>query len=515
MKRIIVLAAIAALLTAGTSRAAESRALHVFHHENVLGTSLELKVSARTEAEAGAAEAAALAEIDRLAKILSGYDADSEFSRWQKTEQSPAPVSKELFEVLGLFEHWRERSGGALDASAEVVGKLWKRGAEQQRVPPDEEITAAVALINRPHWKLDATTQTATHLDHTSLMLNTFAKSYIVGRACDAAMRVPGVGAAVVNIGGDLVVHGDWTESVDIANPTSDAENSDPISRLHIRNRAVATSGGYRRGVEIAGHKYSHLVDPRTGRPVDHILSATVVAPEATDAGALATTLCVLTPEESLRLVATIPGAECLCITRDGRRVKSQGWSQWEAPRVQLAAVGEVRGLLAAAPVADPGNGQKWNPSFELTVSLELARIEGKRAKRPYVAVWIENSEKFPVRTLALWHAKPKWLPDLKSWNHSDKLRQDAEGTNITRSVSSATRSPGKYTLQWDGKNDQGQFVKPGKYTVLIEVAREHGTHQVMRQEMEFAGQPQKAELPGNVEVSAATLDYHRKTEAH
>src|SRR5205085_11695168 len=101
-----------------------------------------------------------------------------------------------------------------------------------------------------------------------------------------------------------------------------------------------------------------------------------------------------------------------------------------------------------------------------LIVSLELARIEGQRAKRPYVAVWIEDQEKLPVRTLALWFAKPKWLPDLKSWTHSDKLRAQADGTDITRSVSSATRSPGKYTLKWDGKDDKGAFVKPGKYTV-------------------------------------------------
>jgi thiamine biosynthesis lipoprotein ApbE len=506
--------AIAALLTAWSLSAAEPYALHVFHHENVLGTSLELKVSAQTEAQAGAAEAAALAEIDRLAKTLSSYDAASEFSRWRKTAQSPVRVTVELFEVLNLFDEWRGRSAGALDASAEVVCKLWKHGAAQHRVPSDEEIAAAVASVKRAHWTLDAAAQTATHLDDAPLILNSFTKSYIASRACDAAMRVTGVGAAVVNIGGDLVVRGDLTEAVDIADPRSDAENGAPASRLRIRDRAVATSGGYRRGVEIAGRKYSHIVDPRNGRPVDHILSATVVAPDATDAGALATTLCVLTPVESLRLVATIAGAECLLITRDGQRVASKGWSQWETPRVQLAAVGEVRGLLAAAPAAGADSGQ-WNSSFELMVNLELAYIESQRAKRPYVAVWIEDEKQFSVRTLALWFAKPKWLPDLRSWTHSDRLRAQATGTNITHSVSSATRSPGMYTLKWDGKDDKGQFVKPGKYTVFIEAAREHGTHQVMRQEMEFTGTPQKIELKGNVEISSATLDYRRRVEAH
>lgn len=513
MKR-IALAAFTLLLIART-HAAETRTTRVFHHENVLGTSLELKLAASSEMVARRAEAAALAEMDRLSKILSSYDATSEFSRWQKTSQSSVRVSPELFEVLAGFDQWRERSEGALDASAEVVCKLWKRGAEEPRVPSEDQIAAAVASVKHAHWKLDASTQSATHLDDTPLILNSFTKSYIVSRACDAALRVVGISAAVVNVGGDLVVRGDWNEEVEIANPQSDAENSEPISRLRIRDRVVATSGGYRRGVEIAGRHYSHIVDPRSGRPTDHILSATVIAPRAMDAGALATTLCVLTPAESLRLVATVAGAECLLVMRDGQHVTSKGWSKWEVPRVQFAALGDLRGLVAAQPVADASGGAAWNSSFELLVNFELARIESQRAKRPYVAVWIEDKDKLPVRTLALWFAKPKWLPDLRSWMHSDRLRAQADGTDITRSVSSATRSPGKYTLKWDGKDNKGQLVKAGQYTVFIEAAREHGTHQVMRQEIDFNGTPQKFELKANIEIAAASLDYHRKADAH
>jgi len=226
-----------------------------------------------------------------------------------------------------------------------------------------------------------------------------------------------------------------------------------------------------------------------------------------------------LTPAESLRLAATVPGAECLLITKDGRRLTSKGWSQLEAPRVQVAALGELTGLLAAAPganpAANPPAGAKWDASFELVVSLELAHIEGQRAKRPYVAVWIEDQDKFPVRTLALWFAKPKWLPDLKSWSHSEKLRALTEGNDLASSVSSATRSSGKYTLKWDGKDDKGQPVKPGKYTVFVEAAREHGTHQVMKQEIDFNGQPQQFPLKANIEVTAASLDYRRKADGH
>ena len=292
----------------------------------------------------------------------------------------------------------------------------------------------------------------------------------------------------------------DLEGGTDIADPLSDAENDEPIARLLVRDRAVATSGNYRRGIQIGDHWYSHIVDPRTGQPVAHVISSTVVAPNATDAGALATAFSVLTPEESLRLAATLPGVECLLITKDGQRLTSAGWNALEVP-------------IKAAPVAWPiaSAVQAWDASMELVVSFELANINSGGYRRPYVAVWIEDKDRFPVRTLALWYQKPRWLPDLRAWSRADRIRSMAEGTDLTRSVSSATRSPGKYTRKWDGNDNQGKPVKPGRYTVYIEAAREHGTYQLMRQEMDFNGAAKQSNLAGNAEVAAAALDYRKK----
>lgn len=132
--------------------------------------------------------------------------------------------------------------------------------------------------------------------------MNSFVKSYIMDHAVAVAMQTPGVTAVVMNIGGDLVIRGAWTEPVNIADPQSDFENSDPAARLRLRDRAIATSGSYRRGVDIAGHHYSHIVDPRTGRTAEDILSATVISPRPSDAGALATAFCVLTPDQTSQL---------------------------------------------------------------------------------------------------------------------------------------------------------------------------------------------------------------------
>jgi thiamine biosynthesis lipoprotein ApbE len=471
-----------------------------FHHENVLGTSLELKVVARTRAAASGAEAGVLAEIDREARILSGYDPASEFSRWFKTRGEAVPVSAELFEVLSRFDRYRTLTGGALDPAAEAVTRVWKAAAAEHRLPAQAEIDAAAAAARGPHWTLDPVRHTATHLSGTPLILNSFAKSYIAGRAADAALAVAGVAGVVVNIGGDLVIRGARTEAVNIADPRNDAENAEPIARISVRNRTVATSGNYRRGVQIGGRTFSHIVDPRTGQPSDHVLSSTVVAKDPSDAGALATAFSVLTPEESAYVADAIPGIEYLLIARDGRRIASPGWSRMAvalAPSVAEQAPQEAAGL--------------WDPNFELDIAFELAHPTGGRARRPYVAVWIEDKDRFPVRTLALWGRKPRWLPELRAWQHADAIRSAAEHRDIASSISSATRPPGKYTLTWDGKDNAGKLVKAGTYTVNIEVAREHGTYQLLRQEMDFTGTPKRIELKGGTEISSASLDYRRK----
>ena len=161
----------------------------------------------------------------------------------------------------------------------------------------------------------------------------------------------------------------------------------------------------------------------------------------------------------------------------------------------------------AAVPTSHLDSGFS-NVSF-CREGFELAHLSGN-ARRPYLAVWIEDKDKFPVRTVSLWYQKPRWLPDLKAWNRGDRLRAMAEGNEIASSISSATRPPGKYSLKWDGKDNAGKLVKPGKYTVCIEAVREHGTYQLIRQEMEFNETPKQIQLPGNTEIASASLDYRK-----
>jgi hypothetical protein len=94
-------------------------------------------------------------------------------------------------------------------------------------------------------------------------------------------------------------------------------------------------------------------------------------------------------------------------------------------------------------------------------------------------------------------------LPDLRSW-FAAKREVEFDAASVT----GATRGAGQYTLVWDGKNDAGEYVPLGKYTVFIEAAREHGTYQLIKQEMKFDGKAKSQTLAGGEEMTAASLVY-------
>lgn len=476
--------------------------LYVSNHENILGTSLELKVMSTSETEVEKAEQAALKEINRLSAIFSAYDANSEFSKWMRQDlNKPVKVSSELFEMLSLFEQWKKKTNGALDVAAAVASNLWKNAAINQTTPSKSELKGVVGVIQSHHYTLDVVNSTATRLDHAPLVMNSFAKSYIINKACNAALASSTVSNMVVNIGGDLVVKGDENDLIHVTNPLENAENDAPLAKLLVGNKAVATSGNYRRGLQIGNKWYSHIIDPRTAMPVDEIISATVIAENAVDAGALATAFNVLTLAESKVLAEKVAGVEYLIVTKNGKIVTSNGWRNY-------VVVAEKP--IEKSEVAVGSTFQKaWDPKFELAIGFQFNAIEDN-THRPFAAIWVENDKRESVRNLALWYNKPKWIPDLRNWYRINGERFKADKNNYA-SVTGATRNPGKYMVKWDGKDDSGKYVPQGKYTIIIETSKEHGTDEILRQPIDLFKAPVKLAHNGNVEISNVSFEFAKK----
>jgi hypothetical protein len=394
-------------------------------------------------------------------------------------------------------------------------------------MPDDSELAAARLHLTQPAWRGGAELRSVERLSDCPLSLNAIAKGYIVEHACTAAL-VPGRGlyGLLLNVGGDLRVSGETPRTVGIAAPWADSESTEPISVLEIKNRAVSTSGRSQRGFMINGQWFSHILDPRSGLPADRIACATVVAPRSIDADALATICNVLEPERSLLLIDSLPDVECLIVTSQGQIIRSHGWQRYEKTRREqpaslLAAHREAgerpQSATSPAPLAQP-SASSWGRDFELVVDFEINQPEGEghRYRRPYVAIWVENKEGFPIRNLTLWvsmgGAGPfQWLPDLKRWYRADQARKEVDKQDMIFTIARPTRSPGKYKAIWNGKDDHGNPVASGEYTLFIDAAREHGTYQSIRKVITVGEQPFSEQLKGNVEIKSATIEYRRK----
>ncbi|GJG87802.1 hypothetical protein tb265_29830 [Gemmatimonadetes bacterium T265] len=312
------------------------------HYEHVLGTSLELQVTATRVSAARRAEQAVLAEVDRLSAVLSGYTPESELARWQATRGEAVPVSAELAEVLEAGEAWRVRTGGAFNAAAvSLVERLRDGGAQaapfagapRTRDTVDTRaIGDRVRALGGPLWAVDQTRGLATRLTDLPVSLDAIAKGYIVDRAAARASATDGVVDVLLNVGGDLRHVGNRAFTVGVADPRAPAENAPLLAAVRLRGEALATSGGYRRGFRMGGRHVSHIVDPRTGRPADRVLSASVLAPDCATADALSTAFSVLDLAESVALADALPGVGCLLVGADGAITANAFWRSRTVP---------------------------------------------------------------------------------------------------------------------------------------------------------------------------------------
>ena len=274
----------------------------------VLGTRAEVHVAALDVDIATALETALFDELSRLEAIFTLFDDSSAMNEYRRTGKT---AIEQLLVVAELATHWRTRTGGAFSPVCRPLADMWDL-AEQRGAPPtDEQLRQVLAALG------DGPTATQ-HLD-----FNAVAKGWIVDRALDSLFENTNeVKSAWLNIGGDLVHRGSGSLRVGIEDPNRPYDNVAPMAETEVCNEALATSGGARRFWTIDGVRYSKVLDPRTGRPVDRVRSATIVAGDAATADAIATAALVLSTEQTLELTSS-EDAECFLVLADGQVVQS------------------------------------------------------------------------------------------------------------------------------------------------------------------------------------------------
>ncbi len=258
------------------------------------------------EAALGAAVEKTLADVNAK---MSNWDPNSEVSKFSESaETTPVGVSAEIAQVLAAANFVHEKSGGRFDVTLGPLIELWGFGPRKPEdpVPADEDIAAALERVGQAQLlKLDQDAGTLAKSDAgVGINLSAIAKGYGID-AVGETLRAAGVQDYLVEIGGDLVTSGQndkgETWRIGIEKPEADSQAIQLVVSLD--NLGMATSGDYKNFFEQDGVRYSHIIDPTTGRPITHrTTSVTVLAENAMMADAWATAMLALGQEEGMKI---------------------------------------------------------------------------------------------------------------------------------------------------------------------------------------------------------------------
>ena len=267
----------------------------------------------------------ALDEVDRIDRLMSHYKRESPLSTINRdAATAPVVVEPELFDFIARSIDYSRESHGAFDITVGPLMKAWGFFRGEGRLASDREVEAARELVGSSHVILDSRRHTI-RFDRpgVELDLGGIAKGYAVDRIVDM-LNAARVTAALVSAGGSTIYglgappgHRGWTVSI------QDPTNSREVARdVELRDRALSVAGSSEKSFEVDGVRYSHIMDPRTGRPVQGVLSVAVMTNTGTEGDALDDAFFVLGPEQSRTYLKRLQDVEVFFFLPDHK-----GWT--------------------------------------------------------------------------------------------------------------------------------------------------------------------------------------------
>jgi FAD:protein FMN transferase len=293
--------------------------------EKLMGVRFEITAITTDSAIAWQGVEAAVSEINRIEKLISSWDSLSQTSAINRMAGiQPIKVSQELFALIRRSLKISRLTQGAFDISYASMDKIWQFDGTMTALPAPEQVAASVAKVGYQNIVLDEK-DTTVFLKLTGMKIGfgAIGKGYAANRA-KAVMVNLGIENGLVDAGGDLLCWGHQENGqpwqIGIADP---AEKTNIFSWLQAGDMAVVTSGNYEKFSMIEGRRYAHIIDPRTGYPVQGIQSVTIVCPDAELADGLATAVFVMGEKEGLHLINQLKGIECLIVNDKNELIAS------------------------------------------------------------------------------------------------------------------------------------------------------------------------------------------------
>jgi len=305
--------------------------LHRFDFEQIeMGVQFRISLYACDSKVANHAARAAFERIHALNSILSDYDARSEVRQLcEKTSGVWHPVSRDLHRVLLHARRLSVRTEGAFDVTAGHYTKLWRRAHRRSQLPSASDLKSIAAVTGFRFLEVDPhKLRVRLLIDGMRIDLGGIAKGYAADQALLQLSR-HGIVRALVDGSGDITAgqappgRNGWRIEIQALRSSPEA---DPVT-IELAESAVATSGDAFQHLEVAGQRFSHIIDARTGQALTNPSSVTVVAANGMAADSLASSVSVLGIDAGLQLIEKLRNTETRIVTVRQGQVESAGSS--------------------------------------------------------------------------------------------------------------------------------------------------------------------------------------------
>lgn len=307
---------IAGLLYAGVHGGQASEPVFLRQTDSCMGTKWHIALYADETESANTALALAWHEIHAIDRCLTNYSADSELNQFCQSgpHEDFIQVSEHLATVLLAATTVSRQSDGYFDVTIGPVANLWRRARAKHQLPSPARLAEAMKSVDYRFIEFgDTERQARVTQPGVRIDLGGIAKGYAVDRAL-AILHDAGIRAALVNGGGDLASFGKTPEAdgwmVEVAGLGDTGANR----KLILRDAALATSGDAWQYLEVAGTRYSHIIDPKTGIGSTRRLAVSVIAPTCIQADSLASALSVMPVVDGVELVSSLHGVSALIV---------------------------------------------------------------------------------------------------------------------------------------------------------------------------------------------------------
>ncbi len=292
----------------------------------LMGTYVDVSVFGDAE-RARDATNAAFDEMKRIEDLTSFHKPSELTAINDRAGQGPCKPNAEVLGIISDALKIAEQTGGAFDPTIGAVSRLWRfSGQEETRVPAPEEIKDALTKVGYSKVRLDLANSTIELTESgMALDLGGITKGYALNR-CRIILKELGISSALINIGGDILAVGgkepDKPWRIGVEDPR---DKNSMVAVTELSDQMIFTSGDYERYIEVAGKRYHHILDPKTGYPAEGARSVTVVGKPGVTLQPFGTATFVMGIERGLQFIESKLHLSALLVDGDGKIHMTKG----------------------------------------------------------------------------------------------------------------------------------------------------------------------------------------------